>query len=114
MAYTSVPPSLTFEVVVPPGPQAATTNGPAHASASARTRLTPCIRVLPLLTDDPAAFFPNRLGCGARVRRQQVLLSSLFGRNNSLAPCQTLSSMPYCGHPNDCLLLCRVARNRLS
>src|SRR5450759_4983153 len=50
------------EELPPPPPHAAITNKPTLASASARIRVTPCIRVLPLLTDDPAAFFPESLG----------------------------------------------------
>src|ERR1700687_5779851 len=60
-------------VVLPP-PQAATANKPTHASAIARKRVPNCIRVLPLWID-PAAFFPEPLETGARVRPQQVLLT---------------------------------------
>src|SRR5665213_1557779 len=68
-------------MLVPPPlvPHAATTNKAADASATARKRLPKCIRVLPLLIDDPAAFFPGSTDFGARVRRQQVYSHSLFG-----------------------------------
>src|ERR1700693_4324376 len=97
----SVPPSFTVEVDPPP-PHAAITNKPTHASASARTRVTTCIRVLPLLTDDPAAFFPESLVFRGESAPAAGLTQQPSGaEQNSLAPSQRVSSMRYPGLPNN-------------
>src|ERR1700737_2540547 len=56
-------------------PQAATTNSPADASATARTRVPTCIRVLPLRLN-PAAFFPELRGESAPASRSYSTASS--------------------------------------
>src|SRR5439155_13926862 len=97
--------SALFDVCVPPTAATGGDHEQPYARERNRSDTSNTLHTrLTSLTDDPAAFFPEP-SSGARVRRQQVLLSSLRAVTKFSGPRQRVSSMRYPAPPNDCSTL---------